>query len=268
MIVMIVIDLGTVVFTLVKFRPADDVFAENTRAASYIRAQNGTFRTYSPSYSIPQHIAALYGLELADGIDPLQLRDYANFFEVASGVPQSGYSVTIPPFATGDPENDNRGYLPDNEKMGLLNVRFIASSYDLLTDGLLLRARFGETRIYENLAVLPRAQLRVTGEKGGHVFREVEIWKHSANQIEISVEGPGTLILSEVYYPGWVAFIDGDRTDIQKTVGLFRSVVIPEGSHAVKFVFRPASVFLGLGLSILTWVTLLVLCLRNKSAYG
>ncbi|NPV76744.1 MAG: hypothetical protein HPY59_10270 [Anaerolineae bacterium] len=267
MIVIVVIDLGTVVFTLVRFKPADDLFSDNIRAARYIQAQNGTHRTYSPSYSIPQHIAALYGLELADGIDPLQLRDYADFFPTASGVPQAGYSVTLPPYSTGDPEIDNRGYLPDAKKLGLLNVRFVVSSYDILANGLLLRARFGATRVYENLFVLPRAWLRDVGEQGEYDFGDVEISRRSANRIEISVNGPGTLILSEVYYPGWIAFIDGDRTDIQKTGGLFRSVVVPEGRHIVRFVFRPISVFIGMGLSVLTWMIILIVCFKNQSAY-
>lgn len=263
MVLIVVVDLGTVVFTLVRFRPADDMLVENIRAARYIQAQNGTFRTYSPSYSIPQHIAALFGLELADGIDPLQLRDYADFFSAASGVPQSGYSVTLPPYATGNPEIDNRGYLPDSGKMGLLNVRFIVSGYDLMADGLLLRARFGATRVYENLSVLPPAWLKSADEQDRYDFNGVEISRRSANQIEISVEGPGTLILSEVYYPGWIAFVDGSRTDIQKADGLFRSVVVPEGEHVVKFVFRPTSVFIGMGASILTWAAIFVVCLKK-----
>ena len=59
------------------------------------------FRIYSPSYSIPQQAAALNELELADGIDPLQLMSYVGFMEETTGIPVNSYSVTMPPFSSG-----------------------------------------------------------------------------------------------------------------------------------------------------------------------
>lgn len=268
MIVVLVVDLGTMINTLVKFKPSDDQLVENIKAVRYIQAQSGTFRTYSPSYSIPQHVAAFYGLEMADGIDPMQLREYVDFFSTASGVPQSGYSVTLPSYANGDPEIDNKGYVPNAERLGELNVRFVVSSYALLSDELLLRARFGEIRVYENPFVLPRAWMSSDGGRDKYIIIDDEINRRSANRIEISVIGPGVLTLSEVYYPGWLAFIDGERTEIIKTGGLFRSIVIPEGRHIVEFVFRPINVFLGIGLSISTWLTILFISNKKKSSNG
>ncbi len=49
---------------------------------------------------------------------------------------QMGYAVSIPPFSGGDPAKDNEGYLPDPGLLGLLNVRFVASEFDLNTPDL------------------------------------------------------------------------------------------------------------------------------------
>ncbi len=73
---------------------------------------------------------------LAEGIDPLQLSAYAAFMEKASGVPMEGYSVTLPPFASGRPEVDNRAYLPDARLLGLLNVRYVVSEFELVANDL------------------------------------------------------------------------------------------------------------------------------------
>ena len=42
------------------------------------KEQPGPFRVYSPSYSLPQHVAQRAGLELADGVDPMQVASYAD----------------------------------------------------------------------------------------------------------------------------------------------------------------------------------------------
>jgi hypothetical protein len=64
------------------------------------------------------------------------------------------------------------------------------------------------------------------------------------------VQAPKLLVLSEVYYPkGWKAFIDGQPAKIYKTNYLFRSVVVPAGSHDVKFVFESSAFKAGFAIS-------------------
>jgi uncharacterized membrane protein YfhO len=48
-------------------------------------------------------------------------------------------------------------------------------------------------------------------------------------------------VLSDVYYPGWVATVDGVETPIHRTNYAFRSVSVPAGDHIVTFTYRPAS---------------------------
>jgi hypothetical protein len=67
-------DLIRMDLALFASRPSEVVFNEKSELASFLAGQEGLFRVYSPSYSLPQHIGAEYGLELAGGVDPLQLR--------------------------------------------------------------------------------------------------------------------------------------------------------------------------------------------------
>jgi hypothetical protein len=73
------------------------------------------------------------------------------------------------------------------------------------------------------------------------------------DQVLLSVEtpSPALLILSDTYYPGWQATIDGVHTKIHPTNLLFRGVIVPAGRHAVGFEYRPASLWVGLLLSVL-----------------
>ncbi|HEV2123240.1 MAG TPA: hypothetical protein VGW38_10760, partial [Chloroflexota bacterium] len=58
-----------------------------------------------------------------------------------------------------------------------------------------------------------------------------------------------TVVLADVYYPGWVARIDGQPISIHPTEGLFRSVAVPAGEHVVSFSYEPRSLWPGLALS-------------------
>ncbi len=85
----------------------------------------------------------------------------------------------------------------------------------------------------------------------------VEISSYGAHRIAMNTKrnGPGLLVLSEVYYPaGWNAYIDGNKTEIFRTNYILRSVVVPAGKHTVEFRFEPAMYALGWQLSNGAWI--------------
>jgi hypothetical protein len=49
------------------------------------------------------------------------------------------------------------------------------------------------------------------------------------------------LVVHDLYYPGWVAVVDGRRMPIDRADLLFRAVEVPAGMHHVTFVFAPFS---------------------------
>ena len=51
----------------------------------------------------------------------------------------------------------------------------------------------------------------------------------------------GLLVLHDLYYPGWVAEIDGRATPILRADVLFRAVEVPDGTHRITFRFAPFS---------------------------
>jgi len=252
-----ILDLGILDRSLFSPRPAETVLAEAGELAAYLGDQPGLFRVYSPSYSLPQQTAIHSGLELADGVDPLQLRAYADFMETASGVPQAGYSVTLPPFRGGEPATANSAYTPRPDLLGLLNVRFIAAQFDLSHPRLVLIRRFGETRLYENLDNLPRAWIQPETLPVGEGVHAVDPVDWSPDRIEIQVEGPGLLVLSEISYPGWQVWVDGQRQPLQTSATILRSVRLEPGMHKVVFVFRPAGVYAGLVLFLVGGVVII-----------
>ncbi len=241
---LILFDLGVVGLSQLDYRPLDVVMAEGEAAAEYLADQPGVFRVYSPSYSLPQHTAARYDLELADGVDPLQLAAYVEYMTDASGVPQRGYSVTLPPFAGGEPRRDNAAYAPDAAALGMLNVRYVAAGFELDVPRLEPVARFGETHLYLNARARPRAWVERTGGE----WRAAEVTYPTPNRMVVRTVGPGRLVLAELAYPGWRAWLDGEPVAWDVAYQVLRAVDLPSGEHVVAFRFQPRSVYLGLAL--------------------
>jgi hypothetical protein len=89
---------------------------------------------------------------------------------------------------------------------------------------------------------------------------KIEFVRYDLNRIELAVETPadGWLVLSEVYYPGWQATVDGERVDVLRADYTFRAVPLSPGSHFVRLWFAPATWYVGLTVSGVTWSVLAV----------
>jgi len=94
-------------------------------------------------------------------------------------------------------------------------------------------------------------------DRGGQGAASITAYAAGGVSIHTSASGAAWLVLSDTYYPGWVATVDGQPTPILRGDVLFRVVPIPAGEHDVEFHFEPASVKLGLLIS--GWALLVVL---------
>jgi hypothetical protein len=253
-------------------RPFQEVAREYQPLIDLLEATVDRERLYSPSYSVPQDIAAREEWQLTDGVDPLQIEDYASFMTRASGVPDQGYSVTLPPFENGDSSRANRNYRPDPHLLGLLNTKWIISAFPIEDPALKLIGTPQSLYVYENQLVYPRAWL--LGHGKGSAFdlpdpgtawdAEIEILEYTSNRIIMHTRDKGLLVVSEIDYPGWQVRIDGVRQEIENVAGVLRGVSVDEGSHEVIWVFRPTSVYIGLGLGMAGIILSLVMWIRGK----
>ncbi|MBK8028563.1 MAG: YfhO family protein [Chloroflexi bacterium] len=79
--------------------------------------------------------------------------------------------------------------------------------------------------------------------------------------IEMSASSPQPALLSIALpqYPGWQATVNGSTTPIQRAYGGLTAVAVPAGDSTVQLVFDPLSYRIGALLSLVTWISLLVL---------
>jgi len=110
---------------------------------------------------------------------------------------------------------------------------------------------FGTEVIIENAGNSPNPDCGASGATP-------EIVAEHPNKIVIRVEAdsPGWLVLSDVWYPGWRAWVDGEPVTVLRANYLFRAVEVPAGPHEVVFAYRPVWFYAGLVVSLLAWMGL------------
>jgi hypothetical protein len=86
-------------------------------------------------------------------------------------------------------------------------------------------------------------------------------YEDSVAEIQVATNEDAFLVLTDSYYPGWRAYVDGNEVKILRANHFFRGVAITQGTHWVEFRYEPLSFKIGFTVSMLT-----VLCLMIVSA--
>ncbi len=149
----------------------------------------------------------------------------------------------------------------------------------------------GDVKIYENLDALPRAflvhdwqaagdtaaavaamrgddfepglQAVVIGESvplppaSGRGSVAITDYRPEAVTLRVEADAESLLILTDSFYPGWEAAIDGVPAPVWPVDGLFRGVFVPAGEHEIVMSFRPEGYRRGVLLSVVGILALL-----------
>ena len=99
----------------------------------------------------------------------------------------------------------------------------------------------------------------------------IELVTYEPNYLkyEVSSEKGGTVVFSEIYYPGWKSTIDGQEVAHGRANYILRAMNVPAGKHVVEFRFDPTSLhvteniaFIALGLLALLAIVTIVLKIK------
>ncbi len=245
---------------------------EHPLAVQYLRSAPGFFRIDSRTdvaHLWQPDLALLAGLYDVNGVDnPLLIADTARYWEGLGGRSSPLYDF--------------------------LGVRYLIAGKEVELD----RERFSlafdadpTVNIYWNRGALPRAfVVRRTIPAWDHedawrrIHRpdfdpattvvleggpslsgpaeatEAQVVRYETDEVEIAVETPtaGILVLSDPFYPGWRATVDGRPAEILRANYAFRAVAVPAGRHIVTMTFRPMTWYIGLGIGGLTTLAVLL----------
>ncbi|HER19997.1 MAG TPA: hypothetical protein ENO14_03020 [Chromatiales bacterium] len=177
----------------------------------------------------------------------------------------------------------------DYRLVDMLNVRYIVSGAPY-PDHPRFRAAWqgtnaaGEQRfVYENMPALPRVYfvdryrvasgddaLQLLGSGAVDVGEEVVLaespglepssdegataevseWEFSRVRISASLPQAAILVVSEVYYPGWKATVDGEPAHVLQANHVLRALALPAGEHDIVMSYDTSLLKRGLTLSV------------------
>jgi hypothetical protein len=108
------------------------------------------------------------------------------------------------------------------------------------------------TFVEDDLPKVPSIALEA-GELSGTDQSYISSIEDDYNRVTLkaSTPVPALLVLTDQFYPGWNATIDGAPAKIYHVNIFFRGVLLPAGEHTIEFRYEPFSVTLGLILSAL-----------------
>lgn len=248
------------------FTPKQYLFP-TTKTIAFLQTHVGNSRIMTTdSQILPPNFSLMYHVQSVDGYDPLYIKTYGQFIAMS----ERGKPDISEPFGFNriiTPHNYSSRF------MDLLGVKYVISLATLSSPKLKKVFEEGQTKVYENLQSLPRAffvknlitessqqkivndmysksvslrtiaitQVAISENGGESTFSidrsDASIQYYTANNVTIQTHNPsdGFLVLTDVYYPTWHAYVDGKETKIYPTDLALRGIMIPAGKHSVEF---------------------------------
>lgn len=191
---------------------------------------------------------------------------------------------------------------PSSPVYDLLGVRYLMTRADNSLKGYKEVFSGEGVKIYENPQALPRAffapevlsvstqaeaerllkglDLRRTvvvegdlGSIAGATGQEnVCIVEYSHNRLVIETFSPvksrQLLLVTDTWYPGWEARVDGKPVELLRADGALRALVLTEGRHRVEMFFRPRSLWRGLWIAGIVSFLLLIVGIQGRWKSG
>ena len=85
-------------------------------------------------------------------------------------------------------------------------------------------------------------------------------------RVDVQADAPALLLLSEVWYPGWHAVVNGAETPIYRANGALRALAVPAGASTVELWFAPPSWRTGLWFALAGLILTALLRDRDRIA--
>jgi hypothetical protein len=260
--------------SLVEVEP-DPMPVDHAAALAFLRADPGWFRVdVDPGARNLWPPASLQtaGFEVPQGVgNPMELREFnvlrwsipsatspayrmlgVKYIVVPKDVPPGGEGIW--PVFVDDPTVDihlNTSALP---RVWLIYRTEVVGSY-----GEALQRVLDDRFRPEEVAIVQDGPY-LNGRGNGRI----EVGYYGPNRIVVYVEtsAPALLVLSDTFYPGWRAAVDGNSVPIYQTNVAFRGILVPAGTHWVEMWFWPQRLWVGMGLAsvavvagaVVTWV--------------
>lgn len=279
----------------IKFTPFSNSEFANARTpvTQYLKENVNNYRMdRERGPLLPPNTWMYQKLSSPSGYDPLIYLPYASFYKLINSKSPNDEEIEKGPFTRYlELENLNSNLLD------LAGVKYLLALKEKDKKNKIFPGKYikifedGATTILENKNVLSRIKLysnyivepnqikaqKLTADKfnfrdtvvlnkkpknlllaSSKDFAEIVSYSESKVEILVKTKSPQILVLTDTFYPGWKAEINGKPLEVLSAFGIYRAVEVPAGESTVKFFYKPASFEMGVKVSLAALATSLL----------
>ena len=196
------------------------------------------------------NFATQYEIFNPEGYDSLNNKYYTNFVFNAQKLPQNYIALRRSDAELGfkDHLETALGDKDKRELLDILGVKYLVVEGDDINavskfDGFSKVLENNKVAIFENKTVFPRVFLasdwREINRDNIYLDGKAEIESYKPLNVQLKTDSPEAkfLVLTDNYYNGWKAQVDGRDSEILKANSTFRAVRVESGQHNVEFYY-------------------------------
>ena len=209
------------------------------------------------------------GFEEVAGYTPIAFIDDARVFEIMGpGITPELYNVNyiISPYFGYQPRElikteriavDEQNDLVINRVVNAWPRAYLVSSAKAVADLDGALAMLDETDFKKSVIIITNDNINIL-DRGDREIKQAAITGYMPDHvvIETNEDAPSWLVLSDRYYPGWNAYVDGVPGKIYKANMLVRAIHLQPGRHKVDFLYRSVPFRIGTMFSVVSWIML------------
>lgn len=203
------------------------------------------FRVYCTTYCFNPQLVQKYNLQILNGETPIQDKQFIDFLQEAGNYTFKQFAVIFPPYQVWQIQTPPQ---PNAKLLGLANVKYVTSTYELTNNDFKLLGMFDNIYLYKNNLSKPRIYFKDSD-------RTVSIEKYNPNRITVKFEKSQIsqeLIFSEKFYPGWVVYMNNQKFNVELEAPLFRKIIVPPNTEKAEMIYEPTSFKIGMAITLST----------------
>lgn len=257
-----------VAYNLGPIDPVDHVFSKRS-VIEYVRKNLGS-APYRIGIRCPEGLlimrnaGSLLRIGTVDGYNQLRLRRSTELMAGAEKNPSRFLSLWSVYYQTRPGTEPGSLALARNPD-ALPRARLVHRARVFPEESEILKALASSLWLPEKSVVLAVGENEAFDAPAGEAPPRVTRLTPDRVDVEVNALAPGFLVLTDPFYPGWEATIDGRTTPILRADYALRAVRVDAGAHTVAFRFRPASVRNGIVASLVGLGAIVALIARPRS---
>jgi len=300
--VVLMCDVCTFAYRVIPFDKPPNIFPRNELFDRLSRIEEGPFRLTNLGTVLPANVQLMYGLRESGGYEiPL-----ARIKKFSAGLDENAMDSMFFETDKILDSKDRRADLLNTKYYVMSRYDRSYEKFLELRDRFYLRFEYGDTVVFENMKAFPPAFLveasginiipdetdqlarikdplfdpaksvilpepmAVSSTTRDNSATGAVRWierRNNSFRLNVETQNDSVLVISQTYYPGWKAWVDGQETRIVPADYALTAIIVGAGSHDVRFSYQPMSFRMGLIISLASLLVAILLVTSRRTIF-